>query len=39
MDFTLTDEQQQLRDTLARFVQKEYAFEKRKAILKSKDGI
>jgi alkylation response protein AidB-like acyl-CoA dehydrogenase len=38
MDFTLTDEQQQLRDTLARFVQKDYAFEKRKAILKSKDG-
>ena len=38
MDFNLTDEQQQLRDTLARFVQKDYAFEKRKAILKSKDG-
>jgi alkylation response protein AidB-like acyl-CoA dehydrogenase len=39
MDFTLTDEQQQLRDTLARFVQKDYSFDKRKAILKSKDGI
>ena len=39
MDFTLTDEQQQLRDTLARFVQKDYTFDKRKAILKSKDGI
>ena len=38
MDFKLTDEQQQLRDTLARFVQKDYAFEKRKAILRSKDG-
>jgi alkylation response protein AidB-like acyl-CoA dehydrogenase len=38
MNFNLTDEQQQLRDTLARFVQKDYAFEKRKAILKSKDG-
>ena len=38
MDFTLTDEQQQLRDTLARFVQKDYSFEKRKAILKSPDG-
>src|SRR5688572_22352035 len=38
MDFRLTDEQQQLRDTLARFVQKDYAFEKRKAILKSTDG-
>ena len=38
MDFQLSDEQQQLRDSLARFVQKDYAFEKRKAILKSKDG-
>src|SRR5690349_11058972 len=38
MDFKLSDEQQQLRDTLARFVQKDYTFEKRKAILKSKDG-
>ena len=38
MDFKLSDEQQQLRDTLARFVQKDYAFDKRKAILKSKDG-
>jgi len=38
MDFKLSDEQSQLRDTLARFVQKDYAFEKRKAILKSKDG-
>lgn len=39
MDFRLTDEQQQLRDTLVRFVQKDYSFEKRKAILKSKEGI
>ena len=39
MDFRLSDEQTQLRDTLLRFVQKEYAFEKRKAILKSKEGI
>jgi len=38
MDFALTDEQQQLRDTLARFVQKDYAFEKRKAILRSPEG-
>jgi alkylation response protein AidB-like acyl-CoA dehydrogenase len=38
MDFKLTDEQEQLRDTLVRFVQKDYTFEKRKAILKSKDG-
>lgn len=39
MDFKLTDEQQQLRDTLVRFVQKDYSFEKRKAILKSPEGI
>ncbi|HUR41789.1 MAG TPA: acyl-CoA dehydrogenase family protein [Verrucomicrobiae bacterium] len=39
MDFTLSDEQQQLRDTLARYVAKGYAFEQRKQILKSKDGI
>jgi pimeloyl-CoA dehydrogenase small subunit len=38
MDFQLTDEQRQLRDTLNRFVAKDYAFEKRKEILKSKDG-
>ena len=38
MDFKLSDEQTQLRDTLVRFVQKDYSFEKRKAILKSKDG-
>jgi len=38
MDFTLSDEQQQLRDTLVRFVQKDYTFDKRKAILKSPDG-
>ena len=38
MDFALTDEQTQLRDTLTRFVQKDYTFEKRKEILKSKDG-
>ena len=39
MDFRLSDEQQQLRDTLTRFVAKDYSFEKRKAILKGKDGI
>jgi alkylation response protein AidB-like acyl-CoA dehydrogenase len=38
MDFKLSDEQQQLRDTLARFVQKDYTFDKRKAILKSAEG-
>ena len=39
MDFKLSDEQQALRDTLARFVSKDYTFEKRKAILKSRDGV
>jgi alkylation response protein AidB-like acyl-CoA dehydrogenase len=38
MDFKLSDEQQQLRDTLARFVQKDYSFDERKTILKSKEG-
>ena len=39
MDFKLSDEQQALRDTLAKFISKDYSFEKRKAILKGKDGI
>jgi alkylation response protein AidB-like acyl-CoA dehydrogenase len=38
MDFKLSEEQQQLRDTLTRFVQKEYSFEKRREILRSKQG-
>jgi alkylation response protein AidB-like acyl-CoA dehydrogenase len=38
MDFKLTEEQSQLKDTLTRFVQKEYAFEKRREIIKSKQG-
>jgi len=38
MDFKFSDEQNQLRDTLTRFIQKDYTFEKRRAILKSKDG-
>jgi alkylation response protein AidB-like acyl-CoA dehydrogenase len=38
MDFKLSDEQTQLRDSLLRYVQKDYAFERRKAILKSADG-
>ena len=38
MDFKLTDEQQQLRDTLVRLVQKDYGFDKRRAILKSPHG-
>jgi len=38
MDFSFTDEQKLLADTLARFVGKEYGFEKRKAIVASADG-
>ncbi|MGC2520950.1 MAG: acyl-CoA dehydrogenase [Burkholderiales bacterium] len=38
MDFSFTDEQKLLADTLARFVSKEYGFEKRKAILASAEG-
>ena len=38
MDFSFTEEQTLLQDSLKRFVQKEYTFEKRKAILKSPQG-
>jgi len=38
MDFKFTEEQTQLRDSLTRFVQKEYGFEKRRELLKSKPG-
>lgn len=38
MDFGFTEEQQQLRDALARFVEREYAFEKRRAIVGSAEG-
>jgi alkylation response protein AidB-like acyl-CoA dehydrogenase len=38
MDFNLTKEQEQLSDTIQRFVAKEYAVERRKAILESKEG-
>ena len=38
MDFAFTDEQILLQDTLKRFVQKEYTFEKRLAIQKSVEG-
>ncbi len=38
MDFKLSDEQQQLKDTLTRFVARDYSFEKRRAILKSPEG-
>jgi alkylation response protein AidB-like acyl-CoA dehydrogenase len=38
MDFSLTEEQQLLRDTVARFVQNEYGFEARKGIVGSATG-
>jgi pimeloyl-CoA dehydrogenase small subunit len=38
MDFNFTDEQNQLRDSLAKFLAAEYDFDKRKALLKSVDG-
>jgi alkylation response protein AidB-like acyl-CoA dehydrogenase len=38
MDFSLTKEQEQLADTVQRFVAREYGFEARKAIRKSADG-
>ncbi len=38
MDFNLSKEQEQLSDSIQRFVAREYAAEKRKAILKSKEG-
>ena len=38
MDFSFTEEQTLLQDSLKRFVHKEYTFEKRKAILSSADG-
>jgi len=38
MDFSLTEEQQLLRDALARFIEREYAFEKRRAIVRSAEG-
>src|SRR3990170_8241339 len=38
MNFSFTEEQTLLQDSLMRFVQKEYTFEKRLAIQKSSDG-
>src|SRR5499426_480259 len=38
MDFSLTEEQQLLRDTIARFVANEYSFEQRKGIVGSAKG-
>ncbi|MFL5360017.1 MAG: acyl-CoA dehydrogenase family protein [Myxococcales bacterium] len=39
MDFDLTKEQQQLGDSIQRFVAREYGFEKRKGILRSEEGM
>ena len=38
MDFIFSEEQQQLRDSLQRYISKEYGFEARKAIIASKTG-
>jgi len=38
MDFSLTQEQRLLQESLTRFVQKEYTFEKRRAIRQSPEG-
>ncbi|MGH8528927.1 MAG: acyl-CoA dehydrogenase family protein [Nevskiales bacterium] len=39
MNFKFSDEQQQLRDTLQRFIRKDYSFEKRREIIRSPEGI
>ncbi|HSW15058.1 MAG TPA: acyl-CoA dehydrogenase family protein [Solimonas sp.] len=38
MNFNFSEEQQQLRDTLERYVRKDYAFEKRREIIRSAGG-
>ncbi|MGE0829789.1 MAG: acyl-CoA dehydrogenase family protein [Hyphomonadaceae bacterium] len=38
MDFTFTDEQNMLRDAIAKFIAAEYDFDKRRAMLKSADA-
>lgn len=38
MDFNYTDEQNALRDTLTRFIAKDYGFEQRRALAKSDEG-
>jgi alkylation response protein AidB-like acyl-CoA dehydrogenase len=38
MDFSFSEEQQQLQDAISRFVQGDYSFERRHKILKSADG-
>ncbi|QGZ61058.1 acyl-CoA dehydrogenase family protein [Paraburkholderia acidisoli] len=39
MDFNFTEEQQQLADALRRYLDKQYGFEARQAIVKSADGV
>lgn len=39
MDFTLTTEQEALSDSVRRFVEREYGFDKRRAIMDSESGI
>jgi len=38
MDFSFTEEQNLLRDSLARYIEREYTFEKRRAIQRSAEG-
>ena len=38
MDFSFSEEQQQLQDAIARFVQGDYSFERRKGIIASPEG-
>jgi len=38
MDFGFTEEQQLLRDSFARYIEREYTFEKRRAIQRSAEG-
>ena len=39
MNFELSDEQQQLADSLSKYLNNEYGFEQRKAILQSPSGL
>lgn len=39
MDFTLTSEQEALRDSVRRFTEREYDFDKRKSVLRSPSGL
>ena len=39
MDFNFTDEQQQFRDALRRYLDNEYTFDARQKIVASKEGV